>query len=209
MAEVVETPFGKTYVLLDSNAREYYEFFKFAEWFTAERRSVAAKYIFGKHRELSNVCHQGLASINDVYLGVQDTVGGNGSRNLLPIALRADLPAYLVKGLPNLSEEIIKVQGFADRAERLGVLERLRRANFAPHGGGYSFPDMLNVREIIENPLGRFFIVEMDHEIGYKIVSNLKGLQFTYRDRTVIVRALELGLIRIVARLIPEYIFKI
>lgn len=209
MAEVASTPFGKCHFLLGSDAREYYEFSKYAEGFSARRRSLAAERIFGEYREIANVCHQGLDNMNEIRLGVQDTTGGDRPESLLPIALRDDLPAYLVKGLPNLSEEVIKTQGFKDRAERLGVMERLTGANIAPHGGGYAFPDLLNVGNIVETSSARYFVIEMDHTDGQKIVSNLKGLRFNYRGRTIIVSSLELGLVKIATRLIPEYILKI
>jgi hypothetical protein len=42
------------------------------------------------------------------------------------MTLRANLPAYLVRGRSNLSVDTIERLGLADRARRLGVYNRLR-----------------------------------------------------------------------------------
>ncbi|MFQ6085370.1 MAG: hypothetical protein ACE5OY_03780 [Candidatus Bathyarchaeia archaeon] len=207
MADRVETPFGVCNVVTDDNASEYMEFYFYVDQFSKKRRSLAAKEIFGEYDEIINLTHQGMVNYNEICLGCHDM--DESSNGIFPILLRGDLPAYLVKGKPNFDDETIEILGFRKRAEELGVLKRLEEANILPHGGGYNFPDMLNVLDVVETPTKRYFIVEMVHGMGDKIVSEVDGLQFSYRGREVIVRALELGLAEIVARMLPQYVLKI
>ncbi len=205
MAKKVETPFGTCRVLVDDDAKEYLEFFRFAERFSKERRRLAAKEIFGSFQEISNEIHQGLINYNEAILGCHSFKEGV----IYPIALRGDLPAYLVAGKPNFSEEVVEGLGFLRRAEKLGILERLENANIMPHGGGYTFPDMLEVSGEVVVKGKRYFIVETRSGIGQKIISDVSGLEYTYRGREVVVRALELKMCEIIARLMPVYVLKI
>ncbi|MHA1333731.1 MAG: hypothetical protein ACTSPL_06660, partial [Candidatus Odinarchaeia archaeon] len=140
MMKVIDTPFGQCRILLDNDAKEYLEFCKYSEEFSKQRRRIAAEKIFGDYIEIANRTHQGLINYNEIILGAH-YIENSSSSNLYPIALRADLPAYLVEGVPNLSDEIIDSLGFGKRAETLGVYHRLKNANLLPHGGGYTFPD--------------------------------------------------------------------
>ncbi|NIM46245.1 MAG: hypothetical protein GTO54_11600 [Nitrososphaeria archaeon] len=206
MMKEVETPLGKCKVVLDGEAERYLNLYRYAENFAKERRRLAAKEIFGDFREIINETHQGLLNYNEITLGCHHI---DRRDKIFPITLRADLPAYLVRGKPNLLDETIEALGFYRRAERIGVLERLRNLNILPHGGGYTFPDMLEVSGEMEMGSKRYFKTEMKSGIGQKIISNTDGIQFMYRGREVVVRALELRMCDIVARLIPSYILKI
>jgi hypothetical protein len=123
--------------------------------------------------------------------------------------LRADLPAYLVKGNPNLSSESLELLGFEKRAKKLGVYERLLNANIFPHGGGYVLPDILTINRVIAVNGERYFEAEMQNDRGKKIISDVRELPYEYRGRRVVLRALETGLIEIVAKLIPEFVLKV
>ncbi len=207
MADRVETPFGPSYVLTENDAKEYYEHYRYAESFAKRKRSLIARGIFGSYKELANVTHQGLVNYNEACLGCHH-INPQKSGEIYPIALRGDLPAYLLSGKPNFTADALENLGFAKRAERLGVLHRLENANILPHGGGYTFPDMLSVIDVIETGSSRFFVIEMSNGIGLKIVSDVDGLEFTYRGREVLVKTIELGMAKIIARLIPVYVLK-
>jgi hypothetical protein len=206
MMKEVKTPFGPCRVVLDGDAKEYYEFFKYAEEFAKKRRRLAAAEIFGDFTEIINKTHQGLLNCNEIALGCHFI---NQQGEIFPIALRADLPAYLVRGNLNLSEETIEALGFYKRAEKLGVMDRLKNLNILPHGGGYTFPDMLEASGEVEIDNKRYFTIEMKSGIGQKIISSTASIPFTYRGREVIVRAIELRMCDIVARLMPIYVLKI
>jgi len=206
MTECVETPFGQFHILTGSSAKKYFERYKCAEDFSKKKRKVAAELLFGKFVEVSNESHQGLININEITLGCHYS---KNQATLFPLALRGDLPAYLVRGNPNLSAESIELLGFEKRARSLGVYDRLLNANIIPHGGGYVLPDILTVSRVIEVDGKRYFEVEMQNDRGKKIISAVRELPYEYRGRKVVLRALETGSIEIVAKLIPEYVLKI
>lgn len=206
MMKEVKTPFGPCRVVLDGDAKEYYEFFRYVEEFAKKRRRLAAMEIFGDFTEIINETHQGLLNYNEIALGGHYI---NQQGQMFPVALRADLPAYIVRGNLNLSEETIEALGFYKRAEKLGVMDRLKNLNILPHGGGYTFPDMLEASGEVEIGNKRYFIIEMKNGIGQKIISSTDGIPFMYRGREVIVRTIELRMCDIVARLMPIYILKI
>jgi len=133
----------------------------------------------------------------------------NNQTTLFPLTLRADLPAYLVKGNPNLSSESIELLGFEKRAKSLGVYDRLLNADIFPHGGGYVLPDTLTVNRVIEVDGKRYFEVELQNDRGKKIISEVRELPYEYRGRKVVLRAVEIGSIEIVVKLIPQFVLKI
>jgi hypothetical protein len=206
MAAHVETPFGEFHVLTGDAARAYFERYQYVESFAKKKREMAAELVFGKFTKISNETHQGLINMNEIVLGCHYLRDENV---LHPLTLRGDLPAYLVRGNPNIVPENIEVLGFEKRANRLGVYDRLLNANVIPHGGGYVLPDTLTVNRVIEVNGERYFEVEMQNDRGQKVISEVRGLPFEYRGRTVVLRAMELGLIDIAAKLIPQYVFKI
>jgi len=206
MAECIETPLGKFHILTGSNARKYFERYRYAESFSKKKRKVAAEMLFGKFIEISNETHQGLVNMNEIVLGCHYL---NNPATLFPLTLRADLPAYLVKGSPNLTLESVELLGFEKRAKSLGIYDRLLNANIFPHGGGYVLPDILNINKVIEVNGERYFEAEMQNDRGKKIISEVRELPYEYRGRKVVLRALEVGLIEIVAKLIPQYVLKI
>ncbi|MFX0114659.1 MAG: hypothetical protein ACFFB3_08930 [Candidatus Hodarchaeota archaeon] len=211
MAQVFETPFGPIRYLLDDDAKEYYDFFEYVEAFSKKRRRLAAKILFGSHisSEITNPCHQGLFSLNDINLGSQSTADPATPHRIFPLTLRADLPCYLVKGHDNLSEEVIKRLGFWKRAERLGVLEKLMKANVLPHGGGYQFTHLSSIKRVMEMGDRRYFVLDMPNEIAEKVFATPRHLQFQYRGMSIVMRCIELGLGELYARLLPRYVLKI
>jgi hypothetical protein len=206
-SQVVETEFGNLHILVDSDAQQYLNFYRYAEFFSAKKRKMVAEKIFGHFTEICNLPHQGLLNYNEIILGCHDTT--NQNVNAFPITLRADLPAFLMKGFENLSEETIDFLGFAKRAEKLGLMDRLKKANILPHGGGYAFKDFIGVQEVIEIGEERYFILDMQTGVGNKICSNVRDMEFDYRGKSVILKTVELHLGEIQARLIPYYMLKV
>jgi hypothetical protein len=207
MAQQISTPFGDLNVVMDKNADEYMKFFEFADTFSKKKRNLAAGILFDDYTEISNTLHQGLINQNEIILGTHNMKANIDK--FLPIALRADLPAYLFKGLKNFDMETIEILGFSKRARKYGVLKRLKNAYILPHGGGYTFNELLNVDQVLEINSERYFVVDMNNAIGQKILTELRNIPYSYRGREVIVKTLELKLGESVARLIPEYVLKI
>jgi hypothetical protein len=206
MAEKIDTPFGKIRFLAGKEASDYYEQYKFVDDFSKSRRIEFAKRLFGDFKIISNETHQGLADINTMLLGchlIKD------NKILLPIALRGDLPAYLVYGKPSFTKEQIENLGFEKRAKKLDLTKRLRNANVVPHGGGYHFPDILSVLKVIENNGQRYFLMDLINDRGKKVIKDLREIPYDYRGRMVVLRTLELDLAKIIAKLIPLYVLKI
>jgi len=49
----------------------------------------------------------------------------------------------------------------------------------------------------------------MQTDVGHKICSDVREMEFGYRGKNVVLRTVELHLGEILARLIPQYIIKI
>lgn len=205
ISEKIDTPFGEIRFLTGKKASDYYEQYKFADDFSKKRRIEFAKRLFGDFKVVSNETHQGLADINTMLLGCHNIK----DNKVLPIALRGDLPAYLVYGKPSFTKEQIENLGFERRARKLGLMNRLRNANVVPHGGGYHFPDLLNVLKVIENGGQRYFLMDLINDRGKKVIKDVREIPYDYRGRMVVLRTLELGLAEITAKLIPLYVLKI
>ena len=208
-AETLETPFGDIHYLVDNNAKNYLDFFKWADNFGAKRRLLAAKMIFGDQFDvITNATHQGMVHLNEVVLGAH--VFTDKPDLLYPLALRSDLPCYLLKGIPNFSEDLLSSLNFMDRMYQYGLEDRLVNANILPHGGGYTFPHIVAVPEIFETvEKRRYFSVDLGTGIGTLMFESPRELQFTYRGRNVLIHTVELGLGEIVARMVPRFAIKI
>jgi hypothetical protein len=210
LAELIETPFGDIRILTEETAQEYLELYKFAASLSIKKRRIAAKFIFDEFGEICNHIHQGLLNMNEIALGCH--IIDNGSeKSKYPMALRADLPAYLLQGLPNLDDEVIEFLGFEKRAESFGVMDRLKNANILPHGGGYDYPHLLRVKLVLEESNNqRYFVTDMGtgHE-SEMVFTTPRELQFSYRGRQVLARTLELKLGTIAANLMPRIVLKV
>jgi hypothetical protein len=210
MAETMATPFGDIRVLTGANARDYLSFFNYAISLSRRKRRLAAELLFDDFSEICNPIHQGLLNINEIALGCHH-LHLEPKEDIFPITLRADLPAYLLKGEPNLSKDKIEYLGFNKRAEKHGVLETLTNADILPHGGGYDFPHLLRVKEVLEKQNGnRYFVTDMGtgHE-SEMVFSGPRELQFRYRGRQVLARTLELGMGTVSATLMPRIVLKV
>jgi len=208
IAEKFDTPFGSLDILTGSRAREYHEFHNYADEFSKQKRILAAEALFGEFQFISNETHQWLVNMNEIALGCHMLPKDDPER-ILPLVLRADLPAYLVQGKSNLGESEIESLGFTKRSKRLGVNTRLRQANIIPHGAGYNFPDLLNVCQVFEHGNQRYFEVDLHNDRGKKVLSNPREIPYLYRGREVVLKTLELNLCELVAKLVPRYVLKV
>ncbi len=204
---------GIQYILLDSDAQEYFEFNKKALGFSSIKRELIAKSLFDfGHEIICNQPHQFLKDYNNMFLGSNCTDVNCEliKTNIFPTTLRADIAAYLFKGKRNLSETTLKNQNLLERAEELEILDLLLNANILPHGGGYKFTDTKDVLDILEYKSQRYFVTSLNTNISrLKIVRNVSELQFEYRGRDVILKTLQLDLGEIIARLNPLFSLKL
>jgi hypothetical protein len=206
-ADILETPFGRLHLLTGQTARDYYAFCQRVDDFVKKRRLLVAQRLFDDLTLYSNVAHQGLASMNDMVLGTY--LMRDGEDAVFPLTLQAGLPAYLVKGRPNLSDTVIERLGLEERAQRLGLYDRLRSANILPHGGGYTFPHLRDVLSVIEMGQERYFELSLGTDGSRQYVSDVRDLPYAYRGTEVVERVVELDLGELVARLTPLYVLKI
>jgi hypothetical protein len=206
-AEVFETPFGPLRLLTGQAAREYYAFCQRANDFAKQRRLLIARRLFDDLTPYNNAAHQGLVSMNDMVLGTY--LVREGEETIFPLTLQAHLPAYLVRGRPNLSDAIIERLGLGERARRLGLYDRLRSANVVPHGGGYTYPHLQDVISVIELGQGRYFELGFGAGDGRQITRDVRDLPYAYRGPEIVERVVELDLGKLVARLDPIYVLKL
>lgn len=203
----VETPFGDILYLEGTNAKEYMKFFNYAKWYAAEKRKKAAEMLFGKFEVISNPMHQGLLSHGEILLGAQHIT--EDPHKLFPVALRSDLPMYLVTALPNLTDEQIDNLGFENRAKKWGIHDHLKNFNVIPHGGGYQLPHINRVTQVLEIDNERYFICEQEMEDAITIFSDVAETQFTYRGKKIINKIEDLALGTVEVKLHPKFVLKI
>lgn len=204
--EIIETPWGALHILRGEAASDYMRVYRETDEFAIRRRALAGRALFGEYAPISNTNHQGLINPNEVLLGCQSTSAE--PEQLLPIMIRADRPAFLMRGLPNLDEAHIDELGFRERAEECGVLPRLREANIIPHGAGYALPHLSRVRRVMEINGSRYFEIERPGQQDTQIISEPKDLTCAYRDEAVAHRSVECGLGTIEAKLDPLFVLK-
>ncbi|MGV9202640.1 MAG: hypothetical protein ACOC44_01295 [Promethearchaeia archaeon] len=208
-----ETKFGSEYILMDSDANDYMDYVRQAIKFSNIKREMIANNIFGyDYKIICNQVHQFLSDYNNMYLGTNCTDLNNSiiEKNIFPIALRADIAAYLFRGKKNLLDSTINNLGIRERAKRLGLLELLQNVNILPHGGGYAFPDMKKVREVLEYKDQRYFVCELKKKSNrLKIIKDVGDIQYQYRGRDVVLKTLQLDLGEMLVRLKPIFSLKL
>lgn len=208
-----KTKFGTQYILLDSDAAEYFQFSKKALEFSSLKREIIANNLFDYgYKIICNQPHQFLKDYNNMYLGSNctDVSCELINSDKFPTTLRADIAAYLFKGKKNLSETTLKNQNLLERAVDLELLDLLTNANILPHGGGYSFNDVEDVLDILEYKDQRYFVTSLKTNTSrLKIIRNVSELQFEYRGRDVVLKTIQLDLGEIIARLNPLFSLKL
>jgi len=202
-----KTPWGTIRLLLDGDATEYMKTFKKGLDFSMKRREIAFKEVFGGKKVLINKAHQYMVDYNSCLLGCQQVDRKN---ELFPVAISADYYSYIVRGKKSFTKGQMDMLGFRERAEELGVEKYFKNANILPHGGGYTIPNIRNVKEVFTIGKERFFVVQLKHQGKLEIIRDIRSLQFGYRGGTeVIFRTTELGLGDVAAELRPIYALKI
>lgn len=226
--EWVKTPLGKISVLEGNSGKKYYELWKNFEDFSRRRRELLVKEILPECKIISNIDHQGLFSENEIRLGCYDTLDKNYQKGkaLFPIALRWDLPLYLFRGKQNLSEEIIGMLNFSERAKKLNLWDELKNINILPHGGGYRIELPYTRLKVIKTEIGNNFILSGQRpitrveeisgeremglsEFGEMIVTNPHDLPYSYRGIRIIQKTLEYDLATPSAMLQPLMTLKV
>ncbi|TFG07312.1 MAG: hypothetical protein EU539_05265 [Promethearchaeota archaeon] len=209
----VKTVFGTQHILLDSDAKEYMDFSLKALQFSNIKREIIATNLFGnEYKVICNQPHQFLKDYNNMYLGSNCTDIEHEliQANIFPTTLRADIAAYLFKGKKNFSETTLKNANFLERARDLELLDLLKNADVLPHGGGYSFPDIKKVKNVLEYKDQRYFECELKStKERLKIIRDVTNLQFEYRGRDIVLKTLQLDLGEIIARLNPKFSLKV
>jgi hypothetical protein len=202
-ARAFDTPWGTLSVLVGGDAAEWYAFYRKVQDFNHRRRERVAEALFGRTRTICNETHQGLVrAVNRANVGCYTYDDPEGM--LFPLTLQADLPAWLVRGKKNVSEKMIEALGWGERAQKHGVLERLRDTNILPHGGGYTYPGV-SVSGVIEaGPDARRF--ELATPDGAVVVESPRELPHTYRGLEILRRMTELDLGQPVVELAPRFV---
>jgi hypothetical protein len=197
-AELHETPWGTLSILRGDVAREWFEFVKVVQAFNLARREAFARALFGDFTVVKNATHQGLRALGDVNIGCYvfepaETADGT----LYPLTLSPTLPAYLVAPQPNLTEQTVERLGWAERAARLGVLDRLVGLDVLPHGGGYTYPQFTGVARVHERgPDRRAFELLRADGGPAELVEDVRALRYGYRGMEILDRTVALGLAR-------------
>ncbi|MCP4760480.1 MAG: hypothetical protein GY870_01785 [archaeon] len=207
MSKKIKTPFGPILYIEGDDAKNYLNDFRYAKWFAAEKRKLAAEKIFGHFSIISNPMHQGLIDYNEFLLGAQHIT--QDPNKLFPLALRSDLPAYLISTLPNLTDDQIEELGFEHRAKDLGVIDRLRHFDTIPHGGGYSLPHINRVESVKEIDYKRYFVCEQEAEESVQIFDDPGQIQFSYRGKKIVHKIEDLNLGTVKVKLMPKFILKV
>lgn len=209
----VKTPLGMVHVLEGGSAREYLRLWRDFEGFCKKRRELLMREVAdGRCAILSNETHQGLFGAKEMRLGCYRASGGS----LLPVALRWDLPVYVMRGRENLSPEILEKLGFQRRAEKLGLAEELEHINILPHGGGYRLPIPYTQLKVHGSDGMRYFSLQEpgDGEGGISrygriIFTSARELPYDYRGKKVIRKTIEYKLGEPAAKLQPRITLKV
>ncbi len=210
LARHFDTPWGTLRILEGDDAAEWYRFFRQVDDFNHRRRATIAELLFGDYRPVVNATHQGLVrGYNTANIGCYTyPADAPADQRLFPLTLSPSHPAFLIRGADNLNPTTLRRLGWDQRAERLGVAERLTDCNFLPHGGGYTYPHLRGVSRVIEDgpDQRRFELEPVDPTAERPIITAPRQLEFAYRGLEVLERMEELELGRVAAKLELKYI---
>ena len=194
MMETRDTPWGPLHILQGQRADEWYAAYSWCQEFSLRRREALARALLGPLDVIVNRTHQGLLAKNDAILGCYTFDADDLARTqLFPLTLSPELPVYLVKPRPNFDDRALDTTGFGDRANALGITERLRSVNLLPHGGGYSYAQYARVRGVEERDADRWFVLEK-RDGSTDTLHDVRGAAYGYRGDEVRTRMIELGL---------------
>lgn len=215
LARKMDTPWGSLHILEKERAAEWYRFYTEVQDFNHRRREAIADFLFAEHRSVINATHQGLVRGFDranVGCYTFEDASGDGSGGddhaIFPLTLSPTLPAFLVRGKPNMSEATIDQLGWRQRIERHGLAERVAGTNLLPHGGGYAYPHLRGVARVIEHGPDdrRFELLPADAAATAEVIETPRSLTYAYRGLEVKERLEELGLGEVVVELDLQYV---
>jgi hypothetical protein len=195
MAERLDSPFGPVAFLQGDASDEYVAYVAMVDVFAKARREAYVRSIFGENvRVLFNETHQGLDGAGRMLLGCYSTRSIQSP--WVPVTLRPELPAYLVAPGKVYGEEAMD-EALRTRAKDQGCLDRLRKADLLPHGGGYAFPEQEGQPiEVVDDGPRRHFRFGSG-----PLFEHVRDLPFAYRADEVVHRLESLGAGRVVAKL--------
>ena len=210
-ARAYDTPWGSLHVLEGDAARDWYGFYRAVQDFNHRRREALARWLFGDFEVVVNATHQGLTrGVNRANVGCYTFDGDpeGGESELFPLTLSPELPAFFVRGRPNVTGEAIDALGWGERIDRHGLHDLVGTSNLLPHGGGYTYPQLRGVARVIDDGPGarRFELIPADPGAAPPPIEDPGGLPYAYRGLEVKQRMEQLGLGRAVIELALEYV---
>lgn len=200
----IETPLGPIFTLTGQLARQYYNIYKEVDEFGKLKREAIAKVLFDDIEVICNPTHQGLEEMNIARLGLynsQDISTSIGGIPLFPLTLRWDLPIYLLKGNPNINDQILRSADLANLSDR--SLDHVSSLNILPHGSGYEIPFSPD-GWMIEHNGGRRFFKLANENLNY-IFTSPSELPYYYRGNEVLAKVIELQLGEVAAELKQKF----
>jgi len=190
-AEEMQTPFGRSYILQGSDAREYEKRCRHASDFSKGKRKLLFEEIF-EGEVIANHNHYELIGLNEAIIGC-NLISEEGE--VFVITLSDSLSAYLVKGKMNLSPKKIEEVVSSSRAIEGWAYEQLRKANVIPHGGGHKLNEIDGVAKVILYPDRKVIIPKCKSKNGTSAYVDMKEISRGYRSDDILdrVRSLKLG----------------
>ncbi len=210
LAREMQTPFGSLHILEGATADRFQAFYRRVQDFNHRRREALARALFDEFEVVVNATHQGLVrGYNDANIGCYTFDDDEaGAAPMFPLTLSPTLPAFFVRGHRNVSDRTIDALGWRERAERHGLLERLKSTNVLPHGGGYTYDFIKGVARVEdgEPDAPRRFV--LDTVEGEMPIETPRGLKYAYRGMEVKTRMEELDLGSATVKLDLKYVLK-
>lgn len=212
MARVLETPWGVLRILVGERATEWFEFYKQVQDFNHRRREALARYLFGDFDVVVNATHQGMVrayNCNNIgcytFEDPQD-----GELPLFPLTLSPTLPAFLVRGSKNFTDDAIGELGWRQRIETHDLFDKIAGTNLLPHGGGYLYPNIEGVARVLQKGPDnrRFVLISKNPHDTADIIETPRGLPYGYRGMEVKDRMESLGLGRATTKLDLKYVLE-
>lgn len=207
LADTFDTPWGKLRILQGDAAAEWYEFYKQAQDFNHRRRELLAEWLFGDYASLINATHQGLVrGYNQANIGCY-TFDDPGE-SLFPLTLSPVLPAFLVRGKPNLGAATAERAGWVERLDKHGLTDKLADTNLLPHGGGYTYPQLRGIGRSVQLAPDdrRFELLPADPAADTQLITTPRALEYSYRGMEVKQRMEQLELGEAVVKLDLKYV---
>ncbi len=195
--QVIHTPLGPARILIEQMARDYHAMYLHYEEYSKQKCLTIGEALFGTFTPISNQIHHGFADLNTALLSSYHFKPGIDT--LYPVTLRSDLPAYLIRGIPNINIEVL-----SEHSLPASVKRRVRNANILPHGGGYTFPEVTSVADTLIMNDHRYFILNGTNG-GKRVFAYPNALPYAYRGLEVVDRIVSRQLGEVVAELHPLF----